>query len=336
MRYAAGIAAAVAAGIADHVGILIQKSAVGRARKGPRLMRSLLSSPVWLAGFALQFFMGAPLNVLAIALIGPAIVPGLMSIGLVVLALGAILIQKERVKPKEIAGIAFVILAVTAFSLSRLSIDVNAVSMSDPALLARAGSFAGALAVMAILCARIARRIASGPGGKTAAAPPASAPPAAAAAGDAAVISSAAAARRDESAAALHAVRAGFLYNLANLGVGFITAGIARFRSGIFVPAEMIVFLIAAALAWSGSLLGLSATQHALANGRAAIAIPLQNGVAQILPVFVFFLVYRPYVPAAESFVFLGAAGALLIAGAVLLTGRLREETALTVPPGGT
>jgi hypothetical protein len=330
MRYAAGIAAAVAAGIADHVGILIQKSAVGRTLKGPRLMRSLLKSPRWLSGLALQFFMGVPLNVASISLIGPAIVPGLMSIGLVVLALGAILVQKERVRPREIAGIAFVILAVIAFGLSRLSIDVHAVSMSDPALLSRAGAFAGALAAMAILCTQIARRIASGPGGQSAAAPPA------AGAMGAALVSSAAAARRDESAAALHAARAGLLYNLGNLGVGFITAGLARFRSGIFVPAEMIVFLIAVALAWAGSLLGLSATQHALAYGRAAIAIPLQNGVAQILPVFVFFLVYRPYVPVFESFVFLGAAGALLIAGAILLTSRLRAENSLTMPPGGT
>ena len=312
MRYAAGIAAAVAAGIADHVGILIQKSAVGRVHGGPKLMRSLLKSPLWLSGFALQFFMGAPLNVLSIGLIGPAIVPGLMSIGLVVLALGAILIQKERVKPKEIVGIASVILAVAAFGLSRLSIDVNAVSMSDPALLTRAGAFAGALAAIALICTHIARRIPSGSGGQSVSA------------------------KRAESAAALHAVRAGLLYNLGNLGVGFVTAGIARFGNGIFVPAEIFVSLIAISFAAAGSLLGLSATQHALAHGRAAIAIPLQNGVAQILPVFVFFLVYRTYVPTAESFVFLGAAGALLVAGAILLTSRLRAETALTAPPGGT
>ena len=54
-------------------------------------------------------------------------------------------------------------------------------------------------------------------------------------------------------------------------------------------------------LAVAGNLYGIAATQHALARGRAAVAIPLQNAVTQVLPVLVFFLVYRPYVLSATS-----------------------------------
>jgi hypothetical protein len=72
------------------------------------------------------------------------------------------------------------------------------------------------------------------------------------------------------------------------------------------------VFLAAVAITVMGNLYGIAATQQALLNGRATMAIPLQNAVTQVLPVGVFFLVYRPYVPAAESFTFLGAAGVLL------------------------
>jgi drug/metabolite transporter (DMT)-like permease len=312
MRYAAGIAAAIGAGIADHVGVLIQKAAVNRAPRGLPLMKSLRKSPLWISGFALQFFLGAPLAVLSVSLIGPAIVPGLMSIGLVVLAFGAIIIQKERVKAMEIAGIAFVILAVTSFGMSRLSIDVHAVSMRDPLLLFRAGAFAAALTAIAFICGRIAGRHASR-----------------ADAGGAASADPAAIVPRVESASAFHAVRAGLLYNLGNLGLGFITAGLARFGRGIFDPVEMTVFLLAAALAAAGTLFGLGATQHALAHGRAAVAIPLQNGVAQILPVLVFFLVYRPYAPGPESLAFLGAACALLMTGVVLLTRRLGKMSIL-------
>jgi hypothetical protein len=297
MRYIFGIVAAVVAGIAFNVGILIQKAAVGRAPKDRPLLRSLLKSPVWISGFILQFILGTPLYTLSVGLIGPAIVPGLMSVGLAVLAIGAVRFQKERVKTKEIAGIILVVLAVTMFGLTRLSIDVLAISMKEPGLLTRAGIFSGVLMAIAVGCAFVARRMATGAGAQVA--------------------------TRSESAAALHASRAGMWYNLGNLGLGFITAGLARFGSGVLDPVEIVVFLVAVAITVMGNMYGIAATQHALAHGRAAVAIPLQNAVTQILPVVVFFLVYRPYVPAAESFVFLGAAGALLMTGVVLLMGRL-------------
>jgi hypothetical protein len=214
------------------------------------------------------------------------------------------------VKAKEIAGIAFVVLAVTMFGFTRLSIDVLAVSIKDPGLLARAGVFTAALGAIAVGCAAVARRLAAGAGAQ--------------------------AATRPESSAVLHAIRAGTWYNLGNLGLGFITAGLARFGSEVFDPAEIVVFLAAVTITVMGNLYGIAATQHALLNGRATMAIPLQNAVTQVLPVGVFFLVYRPYVPTAESFVFLGAAGALLMTGVVLLMGRLgqdEESTAKSVTP---
>ncbi len=291
MRYALGIAAAVVAGIAFNVGILIQKAAVGRAPKDRPLMRSLLKNPRWISGCVLQFILGTPLYILSVGLIGPAIVPALMSIGLVVLALGAVLVQKERVGSKEIAGIVFVVLAVAAFGLTRLSIDVHAFSMKDAGLLARTGILTGALVGIALVCAILARRSAG--------------------------------AARSESAAAFHAARAGVWYNIGNLGLGFITAGFVRIGSGIFDPVEIVVSLVAVALTLVGNIYGISATQHALAHGRAAVVIPLQNCVSQILPVCLFFFVYKPSLPTVGSFLSLGAAGALLMTGVVLLTGRL-------------
>ncbi len=293
MRYAFGIAAAIIAGLAFNVGLLVQKSAVGRAPRDKPLMRSLLKSPVWISGFVLQFILGTPLYTLSVGLIGPAIVPGLMSVGLVVLAIGAVMVQKERLAPKEIAGIALVVLSVALFGFTRLSIDVHAVSMKDPGLLARAGLFSVVLLAIALACAEVARRLTA----------------------------------RAESSAALHATRAGVWYNLGNLGLGFITAGLARFGAGTFDPGEIAVFLVAVGFTVAGNMYGIAATQHALARGRAAVAVPLQNAVTQILPVFVFFLVYRRYAPSAASLSFLGAAGALLLAGVVLLTGRLAAKS---------
>ncbi len=297
MRYAIGIASAVLAGLAFNLGVLIQKGAVAQAPGGHGLMRHLVRSRLWLGGFALQFAMGTPLYMLAVGLIGPAIVPGLMAIGLVVLALGAVTVQKERVTPPEVIGIVFIVLAVAALGLTGLSIDVFAGSMKDPGLLLRSAGFGVVLLGVALACSLLASREE--------------------------LRTEKTEERRAESASALHAIRAGIWYSLGNLGLGFVLAGFARFGHGIFDPGEILVFLAAGALAVGGNMVGIAATQHALSRGRAAIAIPLQNCITQVLPVGIFFLVYRPYSPGAGSFLFLGAGAALLIAGAVLLTARL-------------
>lgn len=297
MRYAIGIASAVLAGLAFNLGVLIQKGAVAQAPKGPGLMRHLVKSRVWLGGFALQFGMGTPLYMLAVGLIGPAIVPGLMAIGLVVLALGAVTVRKERVAPLEVIGIVSIVLAVAALGLTGLSIDVFAGSMKDPGLLLRSGAFGVVLLAIALACSLLASREE--------------------------LRADKTEERRAESSSALHAIRAGIWYSLGNLGLGFILSGLSRFGHGIFDLGEILVFLAAAALTVGGNMVGIAGTQHALSRGRAAIAIPLQNCITQVLPVGIFFLVYRPYSPGGGSFLFLAVGAALLISGAVLLTARL-------------
>ena len=318
MRYGLGIAAAIIAGIAFNIGVLIQKDAVSRAPKGGALMKHLLKSRVWLGGLALQFAIGTPLYILSVGLIGPAIVPGLMAIGMVVLALGAIVIQKERVNPRELAGVAFVVLAVAAFGLTGLSIDVLAGSMKDPGLLLRSGLFTAVLLAIVLGCARAARGVEARAEDAVEAPDPA---------GDAPALPHASpASSREipaEGASALHAVRAGIWYSLGNLGLGFLIAGLSRFNRGIIDPAEIAVFLAAVALTVLGNVYGIAGTQHALSRGRAAVAIPLQTSITQILPVGIFFFVYKPYAPALHSLIFLASGVVLLVSGAVLLTSKL-------------
>lgn len=295
LRYLLGILAALGAGTAFNVGVLVQKSAVDRLPKGQPLLRSLIKTPVWLLGIVLQFVFGTPLYITSIGLIGPAVVPGLMAIGLVVLAAGAVVVRKERLRGKEAAGIGFVVLAVGAFGFTHLSIDVFSFSLTNTSLLKRAGTFAGIVVMAALACTVGARRLEAGRG----------------------------AWHRVEPAAALHAVQAGFLYNVSNLGLGFITAGLALFSRGLFIAIDIAVFLGALATSIGSYVFGVAATQRALAHGRAAVAIPLQEGVVQVMPVCIFFFVYRPYTPSLDSFIFLGAAISLLVTGMVLLTNRL-------------
>lgn len=63
------------------------------------------------------------------------------------------------------------------------------------------------------------------------------------------------------------------------------TAGFALFGKGILDLPHALVFVGAVVIALASNFFGLSGTQNALAHGRAAIAIPLQDGVAQVVPV---------------------------------------------------
>ncbi len=293
MRYLFGILAALGAGTAFNVGILIQKSAVDRLPLGRPLLRSLVRRPIWLSGVVLQFVFGTPLYILSVGLIGPAVVPGVMAFGLVVLASGAILVRKEHVRPKELLGIGFVIAAVAGFGLSHLAIDLLSFRLTDSTVIRRAVFFAGGVIAVAFVCQALAHQLARG------------------------------ARPRNEASAAFHAVRAGLWYNVSNLSLGFISVGIERLGRGELHGLDLVVVLSAVVIALTSNFFGVHGTQNALARGRAAVTIPLQDGVAQIVPVGVFFLVYRPYAPSVSQIGALTAAALLLMTGVVLLTDRL-------------
>ena len=89
-RYILGVCAAIVAGVLFNVGTVVQKLAVMQSGAESGLMKRLLRSPKWIAGLLIQMLLGSPLNLLALGLIGPAIVPGLSSVGLIVLAFGAV------------------------------------------------------------------------------------------------------------------------------------------------------------------------------------------------------------------------------------------------------
>lgn len=63
--YLIGVTAAIIAGIAFNLGMVVQKLAVMKTSRETSLMRQLVRSPLWLTGFALQFIVGMPLNMLA-------------------------------------------------------------------------------------------------------------------------------------------------------------------------------------------------------------------------------------------------------------------------------
>jgi len=289
MRYGLGIATAILAGIVNNLGVLAMKRAVSRIPRDRPLRGSFLRSPLWLAGFALQFIVGVPLNFVAVGLIGPFLVPGLMAVGLVVLAIAAVLSGDERVRWTDFAGVILLVLAVFGFSMSRLAVDTAATSPRDPVLLLRASLFVGGL-VIVILGTSVAGRAARG---------------------------------SPSLAGILFAVQSGFLYTLGNIGAGFVSGVAGRLGRGQADGLEILVAAVALAIAAGGSALGVLTTQHALRHGRVVVTVALQNAIGMIVPMGLFFLVYRPFRPTAGALAFVSAGSVFLIVGVLFLTKRL-------------
>ncbi len=283
--YWLGVAAAVSAGTAFNVAVLIQKLAIMKIPHDAGLMRRLIRNPLWLAGFALQFFVGVPLNMLAQAMIGPAILPGLMAIGLIALAIGAARLAGEKLKPGEVVGIALVMAAVTLFGLSRMSVELGAIDLYDPGFILRLGCFTAFVAALSLIC-HIAQK----------------------------------ANRRYMGI--LRILNAGLLFSQTNLWLGILMALMARLGSGKLAAADLLYIAIASGIVLAGSLLGISETQHALSCGNVSRLIPIQYFPSQVLPLAAYFIVFSLR-PEATSSLLLALAGILfVISGAFLLARR--------------
>jgi drug/metabolite transporter (DMT)-like permease len=283
--YWIGVAAAVAAGVTFNLGILIQKLAVMKTSGKEGLMRQLVRSPLWLAGFALQFIIGMPLNMLAQTKIGPAIIPGLMAIGLIVLAIGAVRLAGERIQIVDVAGISLVIAAVIVFGLSRLSVDMQSIDLYEPAFLVRLGAFTMFVAALSLLCHMIQKANARLRG-------------------------------------ILRTLNAGLLLSQSNLWLGVLMALTARWGAGRFSIPDLLFVILASGIVFAGSMLGIAETQRAFQFGEASRLIPIQYVPSQILPVAAYFAVFALR-PATVQALPLAMAGIVLVLfGAILLARR--------------
>jgi drug/metabolite transporter (DMT)-like permease len=283
--YLIGVAAAIIAGIAFNLGMLIQKLAVMKVSHETSLMRQLIRSPLWLTGFAMQFFVGMPLNMLAQSKIGPAIIPGLMAIGLIVLTIGAVRLAGESFDSGDIAGILLVIAAVTVFGLSQLSVDMQSIDLWEPAFLLRLGLFTGVVAALSFICHFIQKTNVSQRG-------------------------------------ILRTLNAGLLLSQSNLWLGILMAFLAKWGTGKFSPLDLLPVGISSGIVFAGSMLGIAETQRAFQFGEASKLIPIQYVPVQILPIAAYFMVFclSSLNPFAAPLALVGIV--LVLSGAVLLARR--------------
>jgi multidrug transporter EmrE-like cation transporter len=255
-----GVFCAVMSGAMDAFGALLQKRVVDHTpaeKRTDRFMPHLLRNPRWLLGVFLSLGPGTFFILTAQSLIGPALVPGLTATGLIILAVGSVLLNRERLNSADVLGIALVVCGVSLLGYSNLSIAGHDVGQVEGALLGRLVLFTTALALCWLLCLHLARRA------------------------------------HDQPRGLFLAVSAGFCYALTNawtlpliLTIGPVFTGRAGLLQGI-------AFVLACAMLVSSNLAAIRTVQEAYKFAPASKVQPVLQIPAQIAPILLYFAVYR-------------------------------------------
>ena len=115
--YIGGVIFGVLGGFAHYFGLILEKYVINKMSNDDKLMKTLVREPLWLFAIFVRFGIGSILFIFAQIIIGPAITPGLMASGLIILAIGSIKILGEKLNYMEIAAIIVMIAAVTFIGL---------------------------------------------------------------------------------------------------------------------------------------------------------------------------------------------------------------------------
>jgi hypothetical protein len=294
--YIIGVVLAILSGVLNQIGQLIQKKAVNNlpeAVRQTKFMRTLLKNPLWMTGLILSIGGGTACFMMAQDYIGPALVPGLMASGLIVLALGSVWMNDESLDAFEILGIFLMIAGIALVGFSELSIsgDVVIVSIAQPATITRITIFS--LTILALWI--IVHFVSLKSGGRK---------------------------------GIVMGISNGFPFALSNFWISPLVAVIFMVMGGKGTTGQLIIFIIASVVLVMSNVIGMWQTQECFRYGQASNIIPVQQVPVQIAPVLVYFYVFALKAPGSASVVYMLSGVALIIVSGFLL-GRRQEEAAV-------
>ncbi len=255
-----GVSLAITSGITNNLGTVLQKKVVNEVPqelKGKKFFRTLLKNRMWLFGLILQNVIGAIFFMWAQLYVGPALIPGLMAAGLIVLALGSLKIVGEALELPEILGIILMMVAITLLGFSGLVIEIEDYNILNTSFLGRVAAFTLGCFICMIGC-DIGQR-------KT---------------------------KSNANKGLYLAVFSGFCFALANFWVFPLMATIVHVFEMVAVFGEVIIFVFAAILLTLANIYGLGYLQNAFKVGRASILVPIQQIPIQVTPALVYLFVF--------------------------------------------
>jgi drug/metabolite transporter (DMT)-like permease len=293
--YIIGVVLAILSGVLNQSGQLMQKKAVNNLPEEIRkskFMRTLLKNPLWITGLVMSMGAGTACFMIAQDYIGPALVPGLMASGLIVLALGSVWMNGESLDRFEITGIFLMIIGIALLGFSRLEIKGETVvaSLETNAALMRIAVFSLSLAALWVILYLAALKS----GGRR---------------------------------GIVMAVSNGFPFSISNLWIAPLVAVIFLVLAGKGSTSQVVIFVIASIILVGTNMIGMWQTQECFRYGQASNIIPVQQVPVQIAPVLVYFYVFALHAPDSLSVACMLSGVALIIISGFLL-GRRQEEAA--------
>ena len=301
-HYLIGVVCGILGGLLNQGGQLLQKKVVNDIRHddpGRGFMRRLLHSPLWVFGFVVGLGGGTAGYMLAQSLIGPALSPGLMASGLILLSIGSVRLNHEELNRSEIIGIILMIIGILCLGLSELSINAAQVRtmLADPSAQIRVIIFTLSLFSACLLSRCLALRSQTRKG-------------------------------------LLIVLGNGFLACLSDFWINPLLALIVLVLAGRGTSFQTLFFIMAAGiLAFTASVITWQ-NQIAFKYAQASNIIPVAQVPIQICPVLVYFFIFALTPPHAISVVFI-LSGTILTIIAGFLLGQ-RPETPLVHEQGRT
>ena len=286
--YWLGVSLALLAGSTTQFGSVLQKKVVNDVLGEPEFMRNLVKKPLWILGVIMSFGVSSIFYLTAQVFIGPALIPGLMSFGLIILALGSVKIVGEKLKIEEILGILLMIIGTFLLSMSELSIDIIETNQLEIGFIIRTTIFTFVIAILSLVCHLLQKKY-------------------------------------EKIRGMLYAILSGFMFALSNLWVSQFMGVVADVFNGVFSIAQLIIFLVSGIILILANIIGLATIQHAYRVGQASNMVPIQHVPVLIAPICIYFLIFLLVPPSFLSIIYLTSGIVLIMTSAFLLGRRLAQ-----------
>ncbi len=283
-----GISFAMLSGIINNFGIILQKKVVNEIRAEVKFGRALIKNPLWLLGLMMQLGIGTIFFLLAQVYIGPALIPGLMASGLIILAIGSVKIIRETLKRDEIIGILLKIGAILLLGISGLSINISEQNLLDLMFLIRIIIFTSIIIISSITCEILQRRT-------------------------------------EKYSGILLSIYSGLMFSLSNFWVSLLLGTIINVFQGIYSIGELILFICSSLILIATNFIGILKIQESFKVAQASNMIPIQQVPIQITSVFVYLLIFLLQPPSIMSIIFL-ILGIFLILISSFLLGKRQAQ----------
>jgi drug/metabolite transporter (DMT)-like permease len=296
-----GVAVTIVSAVLYNVGFVLEKHALGslppvHARRFGHLLASVLSSPLWVAGF-ISMLGGLGLQVVALSLVSISVVQPVFVSGIVVLLVLSHVSLKERLGRREWSAVGVVALSLLAISLS---LDSN----SDHA--SANGAF-GILALAAIPTMFVAAwlfvsvdRSQTRPTGRL------------------------------HIRAPMYGVSTGLIYGVAALATKAVAAQVEKYGLMSSIPHVLTSAYLYTLV--GASLIGLLLFQTALQRCQASVVVPVSNVISSTYLVIVGTFIFGEHLPGADWKLALRVAGILGVLLGVLVFANAKPEDEIDMP----